>query len=119
MNKLKQILEFIRALLGFLLNLKKKKTDEKNEKPPRPIPGKLPDDVPDDTPSDSIGIVSGRPRDNGPVGGPFGGGAGMYRSPLDTLGVRTNGTGQASSFVGWGADCIRDGDVFMGSLNGC
>ena len=41
MNKLKQILEFIRALLGFLLNLKKKKTDEKNEKPPRPIPGKL------------------------------------------------------------------------------
>ncbi|MFQ6927498.1 MAG: hypothetical protein ACLRS8_04425 [Parabacteroides merdae] len=68
MNKLKQILEFIRALLGFLLNLKKKKTDEKNEKPPRPIPGKLPDDVPDDTPSDSIGIVSGRPRDNGPVG---------------------------------------------------
>ena len=27
MNKLKQILEFIRALLGFLLNLKKKKTD--------------------------------------------------------------------------------------------
>ena len=33
MNKLKQILEFIRALLGFLLNLKKKKTDEKNEKP--------------------------------------------------------------------------------------
>ena len=73
MNKLKQILEFIRALLGFLLNLKKKKTDEKNEKPARPIPGKLPDDVPDDTPSDSIGIVSGRPRDNGPVGGPFGG----------------------------------------------
>ena len=56
MNKLKQILEFIRALLGFLLNQKKKKTDEKNEKPPRPIPGKLPDDVPDDTPSDSIGI---------------------------------------------------------------
>ena len=50
MNKLKQILEFIRALLGFLLNLKKKKTDEKNEKPARPIPGKLPDDVPDDTP---------------------------------------------------------------------
>ena len=95
MNKLKQILEFIRALLGFLLNLKKKKTDEKNEKPPRPIPGKLPDDVPDDTPSDSIGIVSGRPRDNGPVGGPFRGGAGMYRSPLDTLGVRTNGTGWA------------------------
>ena len=56
MNKLKQILEFIRALLGFLLNLKKKKTDEKNEKPARPIPGKLPDDVPDDTPS--LGIMA-------------------------------------------------------------
>ena len=28
MNKLRQILQFIRALLGFLLNLKKKETDE-------------------------------------------------------------------------------------------
>ena len=111
MNKLKQILEFIRALLGFLLNLKKKKTDEKNEKPPRPIPGKLPDDVPDDTPSDSIGIVSGRPRDNGPVGGPFGGGAGMYSTD------KRHGT--SLLLRGMGADCIRDGDVFMGSLNGC
>ena len=106
MNKLKQILEFIRALLGFLLNLKKKKTDEKNEKPPRPIPGKLPDDVPDDTPSDSIGIVSGRPRDNGP---------GMYRSPLDTLGVRTNGTGQASSFVGWALIAYATGMSLWGA----
>ena len=112
MNKLKQILEFIRALLGFLLNLKKKKTDEKNEKPP---PGKLPDDVPDDTPSDSIGIVSGRPRDNGPVGGPFRGGAGMYRSPLDTLGVRTNGTGQASSFVGWALIAYATGMSLWGA----
>ena len=111
MNKLKQILEFIRALLGFLLNLKKKKTDEKNEKPPRPIP----DDVPDDTPSDSIGIVSGRPRDNGPVGGPFRGGAGMYRSPLDTLGVRTNGTGQASSFVGWALIAYATGMSLWGA----
>ena len=119
MNKLKQILEFIRALLGFLLNLKKKKTDEKNEKPARPIPGKLPDDVPDDvpddTPSDSIGIVSGRPRDNGPVGGPFRGGAGMYRSPLDTLGVRTNGTGQASSFVGWALIAYATGMSLWGA----
>ena len=101
MSKLRQILEFIRALLGFLLNLKKKKTDVKNEKPARPIPGKLPDDVPDDTPSDSIGIVSGRPWDNGPVGGPFRGGIRMCRSPLGTLGVRTAYTGQAASFVGW------------------
>ena len=105
MNKLKQILEFIRALLGFLLNLKKKKTDEKNEKPARPIPGKLPDDVPDDTPSDSIG----------PVGGPFRGGAGMYRSPLDTLGVRTNGTGQASSFVGWALIAYATGMSLWGA----
>ena len=115
MNKLKQILEFIRALLGFLLNLKKKKTDEKNEKPARPIPGKLPDDVPDDTPSDSIGIVSGRPRDNGPVGGPFGGDAGMYRSPLDTLGVRTGYTRQAASFVGWTLFSYAVGMSFWGA----
>ena len=31
MNKLRQILQFIRALLGFLLNLKKKEKDEKKE----------------------------------------------------------------------------------------
>ena len=41
MNKLKQILEFIRALLGFLLNLKKKKTDEKNEKAASPDTGQV------------------------------------------------------------------------------
>ena len=75
----------------------------------------LPDDVPDDTPSDSIGIVSGRPRDNGPVGGPFRGGAGMYRSPLDTLGVRTNGTGQASSFVGWALIAYATGMSLWGA----
>ena len=91
MNKLKQILEFIRALLGFLLHLKKKKTDEKNEKPPRPIPGKLPDDV------------------------PFGGGAVMYRIPLDTLGVRTNGTGHASSFVGWALIAYATGMSLWGA----
>lgn len=32
MNKLRQILQFIRALLGFLLGLKKKETNEKEEK---------------------------------------------------------------------------------------
>jgi hypothetical protein len=32
MNKLRQILQFIRALLGFLLGLKKKETTEKEEK---------------------------------------------------------------------------------------
>ena len=103
MSKLRQILEFIRALLGFLLNLKKrkKKKDEKNEKPAHPIPGELPDEVPDDVPQEGIGIVSGRSRDNGPVGGPFRGGIRMCRGPLDTLGVRTGHTGQVASFVGW------------------
>jgi len=115
MNKLKQILEFIRALLGFLLNLKKKKTDEKNEKPPRPLPGKVAGGVAAGTRLGPIGIVSGRPRDNGPVGGPFGGGAGMYRSPLDTLGVRTNGTGQASSFVGWALIAYATGMSLWGA----
>lgn len=31
MSKLRQILQFIKVLLGFLLNLKKKETDEKKE----------------------------------------------------------------------------------------
>ncbi|MBC5632895.1 hypothetical protein [Parabacteroides hominis] len=101
MSKLRQILEFIRALLGFLLNLKKKKADEKDGKPVRPIPEKLADEMPDDALAEGIGIVSGRPWDNGPVGGPFRGGIRMCRSPLDTLGVRTAYTGQAASFVGW------------------
>ena len=117
MNKLKQILEFIRALLGLLLNLKKrkKKKDEKNEKPAHTIPGELPDEVPDDVPQEGIGIVSGRLGDDGPVGGPFRGGAGMYRSPLDTLGVRTNGTGQASSFVGWALIAYATGMSLWGA----
>lgn len=58
MSKLRQILEFIRALLGFLLNLKKrkKKKDEKNEKPAHPIPGELPDEVPDDVPQEGMAL---------------------------------------------------------------
>ena len=48
-------------------------------------------------------------------GGPFGGGAGMYRSPLDTLGVRTNGTGQASSFVGWALIAYATGMSLWGA----
>ena len=113
MNKLRQILEFIRALLGLLLNLKKrkKKKDEKNEKPAHPIPGELPDDVP----QEGIGIVSGRLGDDGPVGGPFRGGTGMYRSPLDTLGVRTGYTRQAASFVGWTLFSYAVGMSFWGA----
>lgn len=113
MDKLRQILEFIRALLGFLLNLKKKKkkTDEKNEKPARPIPGELPDDVP----QEGIGIVSGRLGDNGLVGGPFRGGTGMCRSPLDTLGVRKDYAGQAASVVGWTLFSYAVGMSFWGA----
>ena len=113
MNKLRQILEFIRALLGLLLNLKKrkKKKDEKNEKPAHPIP----DEVPDDVPQEGIGIVSGRLGDDGPVGGPFRGGTGMYRSPLDTLGVRTGYTRQAASFVGWTLFSYAVGMSFWGA----
>mgnify|MGYP003202580691 CR=1 FL=1 len=41
--------------------------------------------------------------------------AGMYRSPLDTLGVRTNGTGQASSFVGWALIAYATGMSLWGA----
>lgn len=53
MNKLRQILQFIRALLGFLLNLKKKEKDEKKEKVAMPdnqpeVARVLPGDTGDD-----------------------------------------------------------------------
>ena len=89
--------------------------DEKNEKPAHPIPGELPDEVPDDVPQEGIGIVSGRLGDDGPVGGPFRGGTGMYRSPLDTLGVRTGYTRQAASFVGWTLFSYAVGMSFWGA----
>lgn len=38
-----------------------------------------------------------------------------YRSPLDTLGVRTNGTGQASSFVGWALIAYATGMSLWGA----
>ncbi|WP_293674673.1 hypothetical protein [uncultured Parabacteroides sp.] len=101
MNKLRQILEFIMSLLGFLLNLKKKEPDGKNEEPVVVLPGELPGEVEEGGSPEGIGIVSGRPRDSGLVGGPFGGGPGMCRGPLDTLGVRAACTRQFSSFVGW------------------
>ena len=101
MNKLKQILEFIMALLGFLLNLKKKEPDGKNEEPVVVLPGELPNEVANGGSPEGIGIVSGRSRDGGLVGGLFGGGLRMCRGPLDTLGVRAACMGQFSSFVGW------------------
>ena len=68
MNKLRQILQFIRALLGFLLNLKKKEKDEKKEKVARVLPGDTGDD--------------------GFVGGPYRNRPGLDWGPVDTLGVR-------------------------------
>ena len=89
MNKLRKILAFIRALLGFLLNFKKKRPDGKEEEnePVPPASGgqemfpaivqpALPSLVPD-----GIGPA-------GFVGGPFGGRVGVFGSPVDTLGVR-------------------------------
>lgn len=92
MNKLRKILAFIRALLGFLLNFKKKRPDGKEEEnePVPPASGgqemfpaivqpALPSLVPD-----GIGPA-------GFVGGPFGGRVGVFESPVDTLGVRGYG----------------------------
>ena len=77
MNKLKQILEFIRALLGFLLNLKKKEKDEKKEKVV------MPDNQPE-----VARVLPGDTGDDGFVGGPYRNRPGLDRGPVDTLGVR-------------------------------
>lgn len=108
MNKLRQILQFIRALLGFLLNLKKKGKNGRDEgkevEPPASgrqelfpavVQPALPRLIPD-------GVGGG-----GFVGGPFGGGRGVFGSPVDTLGVRgfaarQKGSRQLPAFVGWG-----------------
>lgn len=77
MNKLRQILQFIRALLGFLLNLKKKKKDEKKEKVV------MPDNQPE-----VARVLPGDTGDDGFVGGPYRNRPGLDRGPVDTLGVR-------------------------------
>ena len=77
MNKLRQILQFIRALLGFLLNLKKKETDEKKEKVV------MPDNQPE-----VARVLPGDTGDDGFVGGPYRNRPGLDRGPVDTLGVR-------------------------------
>lgn len=77
MSKLRSILSFIRALLGFLLNLKKKEEDEKKE------------DVA--TLGNQPGVARVLPGDtgyDGLVGGPYRNRPGLDRSPIDTLGVR-------------------------------
>ena len=77
MNKLRQILQFIRALLGFLLNLKKKEKDEKNQKLV------MPDNQPE-----VARVLPGDTGDDGFVGGPYRNRPGLDRGPVDTLGVR-------------------------------
>ena len=77
MSKLRQILQFIKALLGFLLNLKKKETDEKKENVV--------------TPGNQPAVARVLPGDIGVaclVGGPYRNRPGLYRSPVDTLGLR-------------------------------
>lgn len=110
MSKLRQILEFIMSLLGFLLNLKKKNPDgeekekggevepllpEKQEVFPAIVQPALPRLVPD-----GAGVA-------GVVGGPFGGRAGVFGRPVDTLGVRGHGDRwkqkqQLPVVAGWG-----------------
>ena len=77
MNKLRQILQFIRALLGFLLNQKKKEKDEKKEKVV------MPDNQPE-----VARVLPGDTGDDGFVGGPYRNRPGLDRGPVDTLGVR-------------------------------
>lgn len=69
-------MQFIKALLGFLLNLKKKE-NEKKEKVV--TPGNQPE---------VARVLPGDTGDDGLVGGPYRNRPGLDRGPVDTLGVR-------------------------------
>lgn len=83
MNKLRQILQFIRALLGFLLNLKKKEKDEKKEEVA--TPGNQPE---------VAYVLPGDTGNDGLVGGPYRNRPGLDRSVADTLGIRQRFRGE-------------------------
>lgn len=116
MNKVRQILEFVMSLLGFLLNLKKKGRNGRDEgKEVEPPASGRQKGVPDGGQELFPAVVQpALPRlipdgvgGGGFVGGPFGGGRGVFGSPVDTLGVRgfsarQKGSRQLPAFVGWG-----------------
>ncbi|WP_293717189.1 hypothetical protein [uncultured Parabacteroides sp.] len=83
MNKLRQILQFIRALLGFLLNLKKKETNGKKEEVA------MPDNQPE-----VVRVVPGDTGNDGLVGGPYRNRPSLDRSVADTLGMRKRFRGE-------------------------
>ena len=88
MNKLRQILEFIKALLGFLLNLKKKETNEKKEEV-----------VTSGNQPEVARVLPGDAGRNGLVGGPYGNRPGLHRGPVDTLGVRKRFGGESGKRI--------------------
>lgn len=112
MSKLKEILEFIMTLLGLLLNIKKKKTDEGEKKPVVPRFKQGPPVVQ----PEGIGAVSGSDGAVGLVGGPFRDRPGLYRSAVDTLGVRTCGKTHLSSVAGWALMAYAAGSCLMKML---
>lgn len=74
MSKLRKILEFIRALLSFLLNTKRKERDEKEEKVA----------TPDNQPGVAH-VLPGDPDVTGLLGGPYRNRPGLHRSAANAV----------------------------------